>query len=183
MTEHEPDVQRLWRDQPREQHAMSIGDIRSRAERFERRVRRWNAITAIVFVLVVAAEARQIAVHPDLLERVGDALQVAALVVVIYRFRSAATVPSMPAGLGLTGSVDFYREQLARQRDLANRPWRYLILFVPGVGLSLFGRALDRPAGQTAAIAACGVALFLAIAWVNYRTARRLQREIEELNS
>ena len=30
-------------------------------------------------------------------------------------------------------------------------------------------------------VAAFGVALFLAVAWVNRRTARRLQREIDEL--
>ena len=87
----------------------------------------------------------------------------------------------MPAGLGLTSSVDFYRQQLARQRDLAASPWEFLAPFVPGVGLSLFGRSLDRPPAQTAPIVAFGVALFLAVAWVNRRTARKLQREIDEL--
>ena len=87
----------------------------------------------------------------------------------------------MPAGLGLTASVDFYRTQLARQRDLANQPWRYFAVFIPGVGLSLLGGALDQSAAQTAAFAAFGVALFVTIAWVARRGARRLQDEIDEL--
>ena len=87
----------------------------------------------------------------------------------------------MPAGLALTTSVDFYRHQLTRERDLANHPWRYLAVFVPGVGLSLLGRSLDRPPAQTAAIAAFGIALFFAVAWVNRRTARKLQSEIDLL--
>ena len=119
--------------------------------------------------------------HPELLERVGDLLTMAALVYVMYRSRGRVSVGSMPAGLGLTSSVDFYRQQLARQRDLAATPWEFLAPFVPGVGLSLFGRALDRPPAQTAAIAAFGVALFLAVAWINRRTARKLQREIDQL--
>jgi hypothetical protein len=181
MTEIERHAGRLWRGQPRDTGAPSIESIRSRADRFERTVRRWNIVGAVVFVLVIAAEAWQIWVHPDLLERVGDLLTVAALIVVMVRFRPHAARLSMPAGLGLTSSVDFYRSQLARQRDLASHPWRYLVLFVPGVGLSLFGDALDRPAGQTVAIAIVAVVLFLAVAWVHARTVRRLQREIDVL--
>jgi hypothetical protein len=181
MSDPERDIHRLWRNQPREEHAMSVDDVRARAERLQQRVRRWNVVGAAVFVVVVVAEAWQVWIHPDLLERVGDALTAAALTYVMYRFRPYAAARSMPASLGLTSSVDFYRRQLARQRDLASRPWRYLVLFVPGVGLSLFGRALDRPAAQTFGIAAFGVVLFLAVAWFNVRTARRLQREIDEL--
>jgi phosphate/sulfate permease len=81
----------------------------------------------------------------------------------------------------MTQSVDFYREQLARQRDLSAHPWGYLLPFVPGVGLSLFGRALDRSPAPNAAIAVFAVALFIGTAWWHKRSARRLQREIDEL--
>jgi hypothetical protein len=181
MNEPAQDIQRLWHDQPREEHAMSIDDIRSKAERFDRKVRRWNIATGVLFALVIVVEAWQVWRNPELPERVGDLLTIAAIIYSAYLFRGYATSQSMPSGLGLTSSVDFYRKRLALQRDLASQPWRYLVLFIPGVGLSLFGDALDRPAAQTAAIAAFGVALFLTVAWVNRRTARRLQREIDEL--
>ena len=181
MTEPDRDIQRLWHDQPREEHAMSIDDIRSKAERFERKTRRWNTVTAVLFPLLIVVEAWQVWRDPELLERVGDLLTMAALIFVLYGFLRHATTQSMPAGLGLTGSVDFYRQQIARQRDLASSPWRYLALFIPGVGLSLFGHALERSAAENTAIAAFGVALFLTVAWLHRRTARRLQREIDEL--
>jgi hypothetical protein len=181
MNDPGQNVHRLWREQPREEQTMRMDEIRSKAERFERHVRSWNLIAAVVLAVVLLAEAWQVWVHPSLLERVGDALTTAALVIVMVRFRPYAAVQAMPAGLGLTGSADFYRNQLVRQRDLADRPWRYLVLFVPGVGLSLFGSAFDRPPAQTAAIAVFGVALFLAVAWVNRRTVRKLRREIDEL--
>jgi hypothetical protein len=105
----------------------------------------------------------------------------AALLYVAFGFWKQASAQFMPAGLGRTSCVDFYKKQLAHQRDLGSHPWRYLVLFVPGVGLSLLGHSLDRPPAQTVAIVAVGVALFLTVAWLNRRTARRLQREIDEL--
>lgn len=83
--------------------------------------------------------------------------------------------------LGLTASVDFYRAQLARQHELARRPWRYLMAFVPGIALSVFGGAVDRPLGQQVVVAALGIAVFVGVAWVNTRTARKLQKEIDTL--
>ena len=160
---------------------MSIDDLRSRAARFERKLRRTNVATAALVAALIGVEFWQVWRSPELLERVGDLLTVAAFVYVGYRFRGYATVQSMPAGLGLTASVDFYRTQLARQRDLANKPWRFFAVFIPGVGLSLLGGALDQSAARTVALAAAGVALFVTIAWLTRRGARRLQDEIDEL--
>jgi hypothetical protein len=180
MTEPLHDIQRIWHEQPREEHPMAIEEIRSRAKRFEQKTRRWNIVTAVVIVLVMAVESWQVWRETVLPERAGDLLTMAALLYTAYRFRGYAA-QAMPAGLGLTGSVEFYRQQLARQRDLAGHPWRYLVLFIPGVSLSLLGRSLDRPVAQTAMVAAFGVALFLTVAWINRRTAQRLQREIDQL--
>ena len=181
MSESERDIHQLWNGQPREEHVMSIDDIRSKAERFERTLRRRSIATAVLVALIILVEAWQVWRTPELLERVGDLLTIAAFVYVGYRFRGYATAQMMPAGLGLTSSIDFYRTQLARQRDLANRPWRYFAVFIPGVGLSLLGGALDQSAARTAAYAAAGVVLFVTTAWWTRRGARRLQDEIGEL--
>ena len=181
MHEPVPEIHRLWHDQAREEHAMNVDDIRAKADRFERKVRRWHVLTGVLFLAIIVVEGWQVWREPDVVERVGDLLTIAAFVYVAFWFRGRMTIESMPAGLALTTSVDFYRSQLASQRDVANHPWRYLAVFLPGVGLSLLGRSLDRPPAQTAAIAAFGVALFLAIAWVHRRTARKLQSEIDLL--
>lgn len=160
---------------------MSIDDIRSKAERFARKTRAWNIATLVLLGALILVESWQVWREPLLLERVGDTLTIAALIAVAYRFRRYVINPAMSTGLATTSSVEFYRQQLARQRDLARYPWRYLILFVPGVALSLFGKTVNRSATQNAAIAMFGVALFLSVAWLNSRTARALQRDIDEL--
>jgi hypothetical protein len=160
---------------------MSVEDIRTKAERLEQRVRSINAATAVLFAALILVEAFQIWRSRELLERVGDLLTIVAFGYVAFRFRGHVSVQSMPAGLGRTSSVVFYREQLARRRDLSAYPWRFLLPFVPGVGLSLLGGALDGPSAQTAGVATFGAALFLTIAWWERRRALRIQEEIDEL--
>lgn len=160
---------------------MSISEIRERAQLFEQRTRRWNVITALIIVGVVGVELWQIAIERELLERVGDALTIAAFVYLAYWYRRYGLAQTTPTGAATTRSVDYYRDQLARQRDLSSRPWGYLLAFVPGVGLSLFGRALGRSPEQNVAIAVLAVALFIGTAWWHKRSARRFQREIDEL--
>ena len=122
---------------------MSVEDIRSKAERLEQRVRSVNIATAALVAVVILVETFQIWRSRELVERVGDMLTITAFVYVAFRFRGHMSVQSMPAGLGRTGSAVFYREQLARRRDLSSHPWRFLLPFVPGVALSLLGGALD----------------------------------------
>jgi hypothetical protein len=180
MSEPDETIRRLWHAQPREENAMPLDEIRARAARFEQKVRRWNGVTAAIIVVAVAVEFWQVSWEPEVVERVGDLLTVAAFVYVALRFRrdSAPTGAATPA---VTDSVDFYREQLGRQRDLSNQSWAYVAPFIPGVSLSLFASAFERSAVDNAIVAAVGVALFVGIAWFNNWTARRLQHEIDEL--
>ena len=181
MTEPVVDIQRMWHEQPREEHAMPVNEVRERARRFEQRTRRWNVFTALLIVGVVGVELRQISIEREPLERVGDSLTIAAFVYLAYWYRRHALGQTAPAGPATTRSVEFYREQLARQSELSDHPWGYLLPFVPGVGLSLFGSALDRSPAQNTAIAVFAVALFIGAAWWHKRSARRLQHEIDEL--
>ena len=160
---------------------MSIDAIRSRAERLQRKVRRGNVIAVVALTLGIVGDAWQVWRSDVLLIRIGNVLTITAIMYVAYTLRDYVRSELMPAGLGLTASSAFYRKQLTRQRDAASQPWRILVPFIPGVALSLLGHTLDRSPLQSAVIAAFGVGLFLAVAWVNARTARRLQSEIDEL--
>lgn len=157
---------------------MSVGAIRARAQAFDARNRLTGGLTGLLLVAIVGIELWQIWVHPDILERVGDALTVAAILVSAYQLRHYYA--PMPAALGETASVDFYRMQLSRQHEMASRPWRFLVLFVPGITLSIIG-PIDRPVGQLLAAAAVMVAVFVGVAWVNARTARQIRAEIDRL--
>jgi hypothetical protein len=179
--ERDANVHRLWRGQPREEQTMSIEVIRTRAEQFDRSNRRTRGWMAAFLSLLLAKGVWEVWAGPDVLERTGDALLIAAMVYAIYHLRHYYAVAPKSSTLGLTASVDFYRTQLARQHELASGPWRYLVVFVPGIALSVFGGALDRPLRDQMTVAALGVAVFVGVAWVNSRTARKLQREIDTL--
>ena len=176
-------VCRIWQQQEREEGTMPLEDIRARAERLDAKTQRWRALTAALFVLVLIVEGFQVWMEEALLERAGDSLTIAAFVYVAYRFRRQR-MAAPPVALGKTNSAEFYRAELARQRDLSKDSWGSLLPFVPGVALALFGRGLgERPLSQTVVIIVFGLALFLGAAWWNSYTARRFQHEIDALDA
>ena len=172
----------LWQTQVRDEHVMPLDGIRTRAERLDRKTRRSRVVTAALFILIVIWEAWQVWIQPEVLERAGDLLTIVALVYVAYRFRKHR-LAARPVALGRTNCVDFYRAELVRQRDLSKDSWGYLLPFVPGVALALFGSGLaDRMTSQAIALVGAGVALFLGVAWWNAHTARKIQQEIDGLD-
>jgi hypothetical protein len=177
------DILRLWQQEAREEQMMPLDQIRTKAERLDMNTRRWRVATALLFILVVIWEAWQAWTHPEMLERAGDLLTIAAFVYMAYRFRrDRGAAPAV--ALGTTNCVEFYRAELVRQHDLSKDSWGYLLPFVPGVSLALVGRSLGvRSTSQIIALVAFGVALFLAAAWWNARTARRFQHEIDVLDA
>ncbi len=173
----------LWQQQAREDQLMPLDDIRTKAERLDAKTRRWRVVTPVLFILLLLWEAWQIWTQQETLERAGDLLTIVALLYVIYRFRKYH-LAAPPVELGRTNCLDFYRAELVRQRDLSKDGWGYLLPFVPGVALALFGGGFeDRPRSQLVAIAMFGVVLFLGIAWWNAHTARRLQNDIDALDA
>ena len=176
------EVLTVWQAQAREEQSLPIDDIRAKAERLDSKTRRWRTASALIFGLLVIVEAWQVWRGEETLERAGDFLTIAALVYVAYRFwKWRAAAP--PVALGRTNCVEFYRAELVRQRDLSKDSWGYLLPFVPGVALALFGGGVeDRPTSQMIALVVFGIALFLGVAWWNAHAARKLQKEIDALD-
>ena len=151
---------------------MPLDDIRTKAERLDAKTRRWRVVTAVFFILLLIKGAVEVWIQDGMLERAGDLLTMAALVYVAYRYRKQR-LAAPPVALGRTNCVDFYRAELVRQRDLSKDSWGYLLPFVPGMALALFGGGFEnRPTSQLIAIVVFGVALFLGSAWWNAYTAR-----------
>ncbi|HEY1302260.1 MAG TPA: hypothetical protein VGF24_01845 [Vicinamibacterales bacterium] len=148
-----------------------------------RKTRRWRVIAVPLFIVLLIAESFKAWIQDAMLERAGALLTIAALLYVAYRFRKYLQA-APPVALGKTNCLAFYRSELIRQRDLSKDNWGYLLPFVPGVALGLFGDGFEhRPMGQVVALMASGVSLFLVIAWWNARAARKLQREIDALDA
>lgn len=184
MTAHsDAEVLALWQQQAREEQIVPLDDIRAKAKRLDAKSRRMRVWMALFFILLLIKGAVEVWVEEAVLERAGDLLVMAAWVYIAYRYRKQR-LAAPPVALGRTNCVQFYRAELVRQRDLSKDSWGYLLPFVPGVTLSLFGRGFEnRPASQIIAIAVFGVALFLGVHWWNVYTARKFQREIDALDA
>ncbi len=93
--------------------------------------------------------------------------------VVVQLYRRSRPL-ALPEELGLMGSVEFYRRELVRQRDLLRSVWSwYLAPLAPGL------LVISRLKPITVAINAT---VFGGIWWLNQRGAARLTRQIEELD-
>jgi hypothetical protein len=186
LNDSENEVHEIWGEQPRETRRITLDEIQAEARRAETR-RRWLKTVGTAFFILLVIENCMEAVWPgqNIMERAGDLLIVAALFYIYYEYRKYARVASMPEGLGRTNCLEFYRAHLTYERNLARQSSRYLLPFVPGVTLSLLSGVVDDgvPPARLIGIAIIGVALFLGIAWWNGRAVRKLQKEIDALET
>lgn len=173
----------LWQQQVGEEPIVPLDDIRAKAERLDAKTRRWRTGTSLLFIVLLIKSAVEVWLEEAVLERAGDLLIMAALVYVAYRYRKQR-LAAPPVVLGRTNCVEFYRAELLRQRDQSKDNWGFLLPFVPGFTLALFGQGFEnRPTGQIIAIVVLAVALFLGVAWWNEHAARKLQNEIDALDA
>jgi hypothetical protein len=181
MNSHpEVDFRTIWQQQSPDGQPVRVDEIRTKAEVLNAQARRWRLILAPLFIVLVTYETWQVWTGTEMVERVGDLLTIAALLYVVYRFRRHQSAVA-PVALGVTGCVEFYRAALVRQRDLSRDNWGYVLPFVPGVALSLFGGIGERTTTQAILLVAFGVALFAAVTWWNARRVHKLQTEIDGL--
>ena len=91
----------------------------------------------------------------------------------------------MPEATALTPSMEFYRRELERQRDLLRDIWRwYLGPFIPGLVVFVWGSVRHVKGGQWVKAVPFGVlcvVFFWFVGRLNRRAADKLQRQIEEL--
>jgi Flp pilus assembly protein TadB len=101
----------------------------------------------------------------------------------VYQLYSRASAKTVPADLGLTGSLEFHRRELVRQRDMVESVWSwYLAPFVPGLLVFIKGVFPKHGPGFVLALAFHAL-VFGGIWWLNRRGARRLTRQIAELDN
>jgi hypothetical protein len=180
----EDDIHALWREQPTEAQRAPMEAIRATAQAFDQRTRRWRYIGAIAMAVLVVSNVVEV-VWPgqDIVERTGDLLMLMALLYIGYEYRKHAR--TRPERLGQTTCAEFYRSQLAHERDLAAQGRRFLLPFVPGVSVSLADGLLapGLPTAQKIGVVVAGVLLFVGVAWLNALTARKLQKQIDALDA
>ena len=180
----------IWQSQSVEPLKMSIDEIRVKARKHERMVRRRNAIEYFAVALVVASFAYNIWHLHAALMRLGSGLCIAGLIYLAVQLHRRGSAKAVPPEMGWLSGIDFYRSELERQRDLLRSSWSwYLGPLLPGIAVLVVGALIHSPnltwRGIVFVVAFCvATALaFLGIRRLHLKCVKHLQRQIDELNS
>jgi hypothetical protein len=183
------DVKSLWRNQKTED-TVTLENIHRTAERFRRRALRalWIEYGASAFV--VAVFGFYIWALPGSMVKLGSALCIVGVIGVVWQMRKRMAVRRVP-DLSGPGLVEFYRQELLRQRDAVKSAWLWYILpAIPGMALMMIGRwyQLHAPwrslAWDHEVIGLCVVMILLTLGIIRLLQMLRvakLQRKIDEL--
>jgi hypothetical protein len=189
MTEHTQNMQSLWQSQALDAPRISLAFVRHQIQALQRRARIHNALEniggAVALVWMVTAGWRFII--PRSLFSLATALwALAVLYMMLQRYRRFR-VPVSGEQMGTLDALQFYRQQLARQRDARRGNWRWwLPPLVPSIivtFIALFVEVHPTPWAKIAFVAGwivCGVSLAIVR---NEQTARAYQREIDALDT
>jgi hypothetical protein len=179
-------IKEIWQCQPLEGIQMSADQIRRRAGTFQKKIL-WRNVREYAAGLIAAVLFGFFFVTShDTLFRVGCALLIAGLAYVAWHLHRKGSARSVPAAVGAASSLQFYRGELERQRDLvASVWWWYLGPLIPGLILFAVSAALADPhphkLGVLALVYGLCAGLFIFVWKLNARAAHCLQRLIDEL--
>ena len=175
-----------WRSQPPGAGQMNSTDIRVKAELLAARTATQMRLGGLALGVVAIGNVVEVVLESNDLERLGSGLTILAVAFVTFDYwrrkrRDLAACRS--AGVD---SLRFYRAELMRQRaEIGQFWWRWVLPFVPGIALSVFGRSIVTPRSlsQSAVLAVLVAILLGGITLANRREARRIQKEFDELDS
>jgi hypothetical protein len=157
--------------------------IRRANAEFERMIRRRNVREYIAAALVTVFFSVNFVRTHLVGARVGYALILAGTVYVMHQLYKRGSAKSAPADANFAVYVDFHRRELERQGDLLRHIWSwYLGPLIPGMLVLMLSAGITHRRPQDLIAAALAVGVFLAVARLNHKGARKLQRKIDELN-
>jgi Flp pilus assembly protein TadB len=188
-TSEDNNLKKVWQSQPTEGVRMSVAEVQAKASVFHNTIRWRNIREYVASAIVVLFFGYRFIETTDPFSRAGMALIIAGTCYLVWQLHRRGSAHGLPKEAGLSSFIDFQRSQLIRQRDMLTHIWRwYLGPLVPGLVITIvaIGRASQRHSPyvwpQTVLNLGIVLAVFLGIAWLNKRAARRLQRQIDELD-
>jgi len=177
-------MQQLWQQQPVEGTRMSVDEIRKRASKFEKRLFWRNLREYVAGGIAIVLFGYFLATAPNSLNRIAFAMLMAGMAyVLMYLYRKGGS--SKAAAETGRKCMDFFIEELERQRDLTANLWWYLGPLAPGMILLTISSLLaPRHAHGRWIMLATDlgiVAISYGVIRLNARASRCLQRQIDEL--
>jgi hypothetical protein len=182
--------QNAWQSQPTEGVRMSIAEVQAKASAFQAKILWRNVREYAAAAIVVLFFGYRFAYTADPVIRAGMALIVAGTCYLTWQLHVRGAASELPKWAGLSSFIDFQRQHLIRQRDMLANLWAwYLGPLLPGMVVLIFGVG-RATAGRvphawllTALDLGIIVVVFGAIDQLNKRAARKLQRQIDELDA
>jgi hypothetical protein len=163
---------------------MSLEQIRRRAEQLDSRIRRRHARRIFTAMAVIALATWGVWAFSNLFFRVGAALEIAAMFVVVYHLQTRSIGRTVPEGLTYGSGQTFLRRSLELRRDFVREVWpRQILPMLPGIVLLLIGffvRTPKNPMLATGILIVFVVQLASARARLR-RSVKRYQTEIDAL--
>ena len=181
------DMRELWQKQQVETMNIPIEEIQRKAAAFQKRITRRNLREYVACVFVLLAFTWFFAITPKPVPRIAFGLIIAAAIFVAWQLLTRGTAQTVPADLGGADCLQFHRRELERQRNLLRNIWRwYLGPFIPGMALITALSIVSTPKGKLwfpIVFAGCEVMFFWWTGQINKRAARRLDRQIAEIDA
>jgi len=192
MNESPPNdvLKSVWQNQKTEGIRMSADDLRRKAKQFHGKIL-WRNLREYLAVLAVAALfGFEFWRTTDVLARAGFALTIAGMLYLVWQLYRKGSSRALPAEMGLASGLEFFKRELERQRDLLQNVGKwYLGPLVPGLAIITIASARSNPGhlrhfALFLALYSLIVAFIFVSIWkFNRRAARKLQRQIEELDA
>jgi uncharacterized membrane protein YfcA len=181
------DLRNFWQNQEVEEVRISVDELRVKAAKFQNRIRWRNLREQAACLFVIAILGAMSLMMPQTVPRISLALMIAAAIYVGWHIQKSGSPKVLPANLGRANCVEFYRGELERQRNLARSVWKwYLGPLIPGMSLLVIYAIWAAPSHLRwfpIVYAVAAAACFWLIGWLNQCAARRLERQIAELDS
>jgi hypothetical protein len=179
------DIRNVWQKQPSEGAEMLLEEVRKRITKFEREQWRIKIVGRISAIVVLAVLGSWFYFGNESTS-IGTALVLAGFVYA-WRWVDRGRSPKvLPPDCGLESSVDFYRAELERERNVQRGMWRAYLAVLPGmvvaIGALQYGRT-PRFAQHFFPTAASVVAVCFLCWLFNLQQARLLQRRIDDLEA
>jgi hypothetical protein len=180
------DLKNLWQSSPVDaDRRINIDTIRAKANVFEAKIKRRNAIEWIACTLVIALHARDALESANTLILTGNLVVVlGGLFIAMVLWRKGRVSLKADPALDSVGFIHEHANALDDQAKLLARvPSWYLSPFVIGLGFLFAGRYPAEGKSPMAWIITLAVVVmvFLSVAGLNLRAARKLRREAEFL--
>lgn len=193
-------ARQYWQSEKGAQTMPSIEELRAKAGKFHRKIKRRNLIEYLAgafvllwfgWILLFGPLPWTPPEVPAGIIRLGAGLVMTGTVIALWQLHHRTSPLEPPVDGGLQSVLDFQRRELQRQHDaLSEVFFWYLLPFIPGLCVMIFAPLAISPdigSGDWFAIvakmSATLLATFGAVWWLNKRGARKLQQQINEIDA